>query len=101
MPKLVGRNLHAIKISASISRTILRMVEKKAGYRLQGYIRMGISRLRMGYQISPFLEVPIISTSCLVARALANKAVLPRELLEMSKQSRQIFTFNQFTVGLI
>jgi hypothetical protein len=53
---------------------------------------MGISILRMGYQISPFFEVPIISTSCRFARALASKAVLPRELLEMSKQSRQIFT---------
>ena len=57
--------------------------------------------LRMGYQISPFLEVPIISTSCRVASALASKAVRPRELLEMSKQSRQIFTVIQFAVGLI
>jgi|GEM_PF-4287573 len=57
--------------------------------------------LRIGYQISPFLEVPIISTSCRVASALASKAVLPKELLEISKQSRQIFTVNQFMVGLI
>ena len=57
---------------------------------------MGISMSRMGYHMSPFFEVPIILTSCRVVSALANKAVLPNELFEISKQSRQIFTLNSY-----